>query len=126
MRCQYLYYALWAAVALADSPDAQYDSNAQLTHGYTFGTSGRNATFDYVIVGGGTAGLTMATRLAQNPALSIAVIEAGGFYEQEDGNLSVVPAYAAAALGATVVDWNFLTTPQIVRTRKARDDRTDD
>lgn len=126
MRCQYLYYALWAAIALADSPDAQYDSNAQLTQGYTFGTSGRNATFDYVIVGGGTAGLTMATRLAKNPSLSIAVIEAGGFYEQEDGNLSVVPAYEVASLGATIVDWNFLTTPQAVRIIMARDYRTND
>lgn len=126
MRCQYLYCALWAVVALADAPDAEYDNNAQPTQGYTFGTPGRDAKFDYVIVGGGTAGLTIATRLAENPSLSIAIIEAGGFYEQEDGNLSVVPAYDAISLGSTVVDWNFVTTPQAVRTTMAQGCQTDD
>lgn len=32
--------------------------------GLSFGIPGDNATFDYVIVGGGNAGLTLATRLA--------------------------------------------------------------
>lgn len=41
-------------------------------------TPGTNASFDYVIVGGGTAGLTLATRLAQNGSFSVAVVEAGG------------------------------------------------
>lgn len=58
-----------------------------------FGVPGTNATFDYVIVGGGTAGLAIATRLAA-ANLSVAVIEAGGFYELDNSNLSVVPGYA--------------------------------
>lgn len=34
---------------------------------------------DYVIIGGGTAGLTVAYRLAQqNPSMQVAVIGAGG------------------------------------------------
>ncbi|KAL9012168.1 MAG: hypothetical protein Q9173_003049 [Seirophora scorigena] len=76
------------------------------------------ATFDYVIVGGGTAGLTMASRLAANPALSVAVVEAGGFYEADNGNLSVVPAYCTTYSGTDPdltnpkVDWGFVTTPQ--------------
>ena len=57
--------------------------------GNSFGIAGTNASFDYVVVGGGTAGLTIATRLAQaNHA--VAVVEAGGFYEMDNGNLSVV------------------------------------
>lgn len=59
--------------------------------GTAFGAPGTNATFDYVIVGGGTAGLTIATRLAEDPAVSVAVVEAGGFYEIDNGNRSVVP-----------------------------------
>ena len=31
-----------------------------------FGIPGENATYDYVIIGGGTAGLTLATRLAED------------------------------------------------------------
>ena len=39
-----------------------------------------NATFDYVIVGSGTAGLTIAARLADQK-FRMAVVEAGGYYE---------------------------------------------
>ena len=34
-------------------------------------------TFDFVIAGGGTAGLVLATRLSENPNVRVAVIEAG-------------------------------------------------
>jgi len=44
-----------------------------------FGVPGANATYDYVVVGGGTGGLALATRLAA-ANLSVAVVEAGGFY----------------------------------------------
>lgn len=80
-------------------------------------------TYDYIIVGGGTAGLTIASRLAENPGLSIAVIEAGGFYEADNGNLSVVPGYCTTFSGTDPkltnpkVDWGFVTTPQAVSVR---------
>ncbi|KAF2167569.1 GMC oxidoreductase [Zasmidium cellare ATCC 36951] len=53
-----------------------------------FGVPGTNATFDYVITGGGTAGLALGVRLAA-ANFSVAVIEAGGFYETDNSNLSV-------------------------------------
>ena len=34
-------------------------------------------TFDYIVVGGGTAGTAVAVRLAEDPALKILVIEVG-------------------------------------------------
>ncbi|KAL8803054.1 MAG: hypothetical protein Q9182_003424 [Xanthomendoza sp. 2 TL-2023] len=86
--------------------------------GSAFGAPGTNETFDYVIVGGGTAGLTIATRLAQDPAVTVAVVEAGGFYEIDNGNRSVVPGYANFYTGADpnnyqpLVDWGFTTVPQ--------------
>ncbi len=34
-------------------------------------------TYDYVIIGGGTAGLTLAARLTEDPEVTVGVIEAG-------------------------------------------------
>lgn len=34
-------------------------------------------TFDYVIIGGGTAGLVLAARLSEDPGVHVAVLEAG-------------------------------------------------
>jgi len=34
-------------------------------------------TFDYVIIGGGTAGLVLASRLTEDPAVHVVVLEAG-------------------------------------------------
>jgi choline dehydrogenase-like flavoprotein len=34
-------------------------------------------TFDYVIIGGGTAGLVLASRLTEDSAIHVAVLEAG-------------------------------------------------
>jgi len=35
--------------------------------------------FDYIIVGGGTAGLVLAARLTENPALRVCILEAGEY-----------------------------------------------
>lgn len=75
MRVHHLFLAATAETALAT---ALYSNS--------FGVPGVNATFDYVVVGGGTAGLTIAARLAEDPDVSVAVIEAGGFYQQDNGN----------------------------------------
>lgn len=85
--------------------------------GGSFGIPG-NATYDYVVVGGGTAGLAVAYRLAEDGTHTVAVIEAGGFYQIEAGNKSVVPAYNPefASLqdpdANPLIDWGFVTTPQ--------------
>ncbi|EPE34745.1 FAD/NAD(P)-binding protein [Glarea lozoyensis ATCC 20868] len=84
-----------------------------------FGTSfgvPRNNSFDYVIVGGGNADLTLAARLAKKH--TVAVIEAGSFYEIGNGNRSNIPAYDIEYTGKDPRDtnpliyWGFSTTPQ--------------
>lgn len=85
-----------------------------------FGRAGTNATYDYVVVGGGTAGLAVAYRLAEDGTKTVAVIEAGGFYQTEGGNTSTVPAYCSEYGVFTpesvdtfpLTDWGFLTVPQ--------------
>ncbi len=67
------------------------------------------ATFDYVIVGAGTAGCALAGRLAENPATRICLIEAGG----SDQHLFIrTPALVAAAIGTAKLNWRFETVPQ--------------
>ena len=94
--------------------------------GSQFGLPGTNATYDYVIVGGGTGGLAIATRLAEDRGASVAVVEAGGFYEIDNGNLSTVPGYANYYTGADptnyqpLVDWGFSTVPQAVGVQAVR------
>ncbi|ESZ93964.1 hypothetical protein SBOR_5667 [Sclerotinia borealis F-4128] len=86
-----------------------------------FGIPGVDASYDYVVIGGGTAGITIASRLAENPSVSVAIVEAGGFYEVDNGNFSVVPGLALSApfLGTAVpfqpqplVDWGLVSTVQ--------------
>lgn len=70
-----------------------------------------NTIFDYVVVGGGTAGITIGTRLAQH-GFKVAVVEAGGYYENVHP-ISQVPGAAILGVGASVstataVDWKFV------------------
>lgn len=93
---------------------------AQGLLGSHFGIPGLPAAFDYVVIGGGTAGLTVARRLAANSSVTVAVIEAGDFYEFSNGNLSQIPAYASRFTGNDPVeknpflDWYHYTEPQPV------------
>lgn len=90
--------------------------------GASAGIVGKNASYDYVVVGGGTAGLTIAATLVSDPSITVAVVEAGGSYEVEAGNLSVIPAQCTYYTGTSPadtnpeIDWGFVTEPQAVNT----------
>ncbi|KAJ7091834.1 hypothetical protein C8R44DRAFT_891391 [Mycena epipterygia] len=63
---------------------------------------------DYVIVGGGTAGLVVANRLTANPSVSVMVLEAGG---DGLGNINISDPTLIGAAWGTQVDWQFPTEP---------------
>ena len=72
------------------------------------------------VVGAGTAGATLASRLAAT-GVSVAIIEAGGFYDQDNGNASQVPGYSSNYMTFNdlkpqplLVDWGLITEPQAV------------
>ncbi|KAK5656421.1 hypothetical protein OQA88_4802 [Cercophora sp. LCS_1] len=68
------------------------------------------STYDYIVVGGGTAGVALSTRLSQYlPKSSILLIEAGQDGASELGIL--IPGRKGTTLG-TKLDWNFTTVPQ--------------
>ncbi|EED22573.1 choline dehydrogenase, putative [Talaromyces stipitatus ATCC 10500] len=81
-------------------------------------TTTSNCNYDYVIVGGGTAGLVLANRLTEDAKVRVAVIEAGTFYESVTGNQSDIPGNdyvyngKSAADTNPLVEWGFTTTPQ--------------
>lgn len=67
------------------------------------------ATFDYLIVGAGTAGCVLAGRLAEDAGTTVCVLEAGG---DERSFKVAVPALVAAAIGTPRLNWGFETVPQ--------------
>ncbi|PIL34201.1 hypothetical protein GSI_03912 [Ganoderma sinense ZZ0214-1] len=97
-----------------------------------------STTFDYVVVGGGTAGLVVAARLTEDPNVTVGVIEAGE-WEPDLPNINIPGelsfdlglAYTAqhtppkkrltarhhVGLSGSIIanpkyDWSFLTVPQ--------------
>lgn len=70
-----------------------------------------NGVYEYVVVGGGTAGITIAARLAEN-GFRVVVVEAGGYYENVHP-LCKIPGAATLGVGASIstateVDWKFV------------------
>ncbi|KAK8233504.1 choline dehydrogenase [Phyllosticta capitalensis] len=81
------------------------------------GVLGDTQSFDYVVVGGGTAGNTVAYRLAE-AGHSVAVIETGGSFEVGKPVVGPAPLGGIIGIGSNpldsipTVDYVFTTTPQ--------------
>lgn len=66
-------------------------------------------TFDYVIVGGGTAGCVLAARLTESGRNSVLLLEAGG---EGKGFWVSIPAGFGKLLVDPVFNWRFQTEPE--------------
>ena len=70
---------------------------------------GRSEEFDYVIVGAGSAGCTIAARLTEQADLRVLLLEAGGW--DWDPMLSI-PLGVGRIWGYERYNWNYMTEPE--------------
>lgn len=67
--------------------------------------------FDYVIVGGGSAGSVLASRLTENPSVSVCLLEAGGSGKSLLVRMPLMGAVMLPGYGK-INNWAFHTEPQ--------------
>lgn len=67
----------------------------------------KDLEFDYIVIGGGTAGCVLANKLSANEDVSVLLIEAGTTF----GPLAMIPLLASQQQ-MTHVDWQMKTTAQ--------------
>ncbi|THV51002.1 hypothetical protein BGAL_0127g00110 [Botrytis galanthina] len=74
-------------------------------------TSRTVQSYDYIIIGGGTAGLTIASRLSEDPQNSVLVLEAGTDHSSDINVLA--PGLYTGMYGNPEYDWDYKTVRQI-------------
>jgi choline dehydrogenase len=72
-------------------------------------TSTAPKTFDYIVVGAGAAGCVVASRLSEDPSVSVCLLEAGG---PDNSVLIHAPMGFAVSAPLKVHNWGFETVPQ--------------
>lgn len=68
-------------------------------------------SYDYVVCGGGTAGLVIAARLTEDPNVTVAILEAGG--NGLDDIMIDGPNLFTQLWDKPQYDWSFKTVPQV-------------
>lgn len=71
--------------------------------------------FDIIVVGAGSAGCVVAGRLSENPALSVALVDAGG---KDHTRITRIPAAVLRTMGHPRYDWRFKTEPDPTRNNR--------
>ncbi|MBT5433874.1 MAG: choline dehydrogenase [Alphaproteobacteria bacterium] len=66
-------------------------------------------TYDYIIVGSGSAGSVLSSRLSEDAGVSVLVLEAGG---QDDSFMRRIPAALDYALLDDKYNWSYYTDPE--------------
>ncbi|PCI60729.1 MAG: hypothetical protein COB37_09290 [Kordiimonadales bacterium] len=66
-------------------------------------------TFDYIVVGAGSAGCAMAARLSENPSVNVLLLEAGS----KDNSIKItVPAMITELIKPNPMNWSYWTEEQ--------------
>lgn len=66
-------------------------------------------TYDYIIIGAGSAGCVLANRLSEDPATSVLVLEFGG----SDKSIFIqMPTALSIPMNGTKYNWKYMTLPE--------------
>ncbi|PMS16679.1 alanine-phosphoribitol ligase [Trinickia dabaoshanensis] len=68
----------------------------------------KNSTYDYIVIGGGSAGCVLANRLSADPSVTVLLVEAGG---RDSHPLFHMPA-GFAKMTKGIGSWGWHTVPQ--------------
>lgn len=74
-------------------------------------------TFDYVVVGGGSAGCVVAARLAEDPDVTVCLVEGGPAHEDDPAVLGFL---GGTSLSGPAYDYDYPIAPQPHRTAELR------
>ena len=72
-------------------------------------TENLNKSYDYIVVGAGSAGAVVASRLSEDPENTVLLLEAGGDYTEDP--VYHIP-FRFFDLQKTKADWQYYTVPQ--------------
>ncbi|RUW26913.1 MULTISPECIES: choline dehydrogenase [unclassified Mesorhizobium] len=68
-----------------------------------------DATFDYIIIGAGSAGCVLANRLSEDPSTRVLVLEYGG----SDKSIFIqMPTALSIPMNGTKYNWKYMTLPE--------------
>lgn len=79
----------------------------QADHSFIVSQDKWNSHYDYIVVGGGSAGAVVAARLSENPRVHVLLLEAGA----SESLISDIPV-GAISLQGSPIDWKYATEPQ--------------